>query len=160
MYLAASRDDHEKALVLLNEWYKGIDADIYMYEKGMILYRLGRVTESESCFRDAILQNAANPLPRLSLALLLIDGQRLDEAGLLLDVMIADDLLPGQAHMLRGDVALLGGDLEGALNRFAMLLTTPFARQAAEKLYEILLQSGRDQEAAAVFKKYLGGCCR
>ena len=158
MYLAASRDNHEKALDLLEEWYKGTDADIYWYEKGKILYRLGRTAESEACFRDATRHNAANPLPRLSLALQLMDALRLDEAGLLLDAMIDEDVLSGQALMLRGDVALLSGDLEGALNRFAMLLTTPYVHQAAEKLHEILLQTGRNQEAVAVFKKYLGGC--
>lgn len=158
MYLAASRDDHEKALVLLDQWYKGSDADIYWYEKGKILYRLDRISESEACFRDALRLNTANPLPHLSLALLLIDGQRLNEAGNLLDDMISANILSGQALMLRGEVDMLSGDTEGALNRFAMLLTTPLARQAAEKLHEILLQAGRDQEAAAVSKKYLGGC--
>jgi tetratricopeptide (TPR) repeat protein len=158
MYLTASRDNHEKALVLLEEWYKGTDADIYWYEKGMILYRLGRSSESEACFREAILLNAANPLPRLSLALLLIDLQQREQAGLLLDAMIAEDVLSGQALMLRADLALLAGDQEGALNRLAMLLTTPYVRPAAEKLHQILLQAGRDQEAAAVFKRYLGGC--
>jgi len=158
MYLAASRDNHENALVLLEEWYKGTDADIYLYEKGMILYRLGRSAEAETCFRTATGENPANPLPLLSLALLLIEGQRLEEAGQLLDDMIAGDVLYGQALMLRGDVALLSGDRDGALNRYAMLLTTPYVRQAAEKLHEVLLQSGRDEEAAVVFKKYLGGC--
>ena len=85
LYLAASSDKHEKALNLLEEWYKGSDEDIYWYEKGMILHRLGNVGESEVCFRIASRCNAVNPLPRLGLALLLCEGQRLNEAGEQLD---------------------------------------------------------------------------
>jgi tetratricopeptide (TPR) repeat protein len=158
LYLAASHDKHEKALNLLEEWYKGSDEDIYWYEKGMILHRLGNVGESEVCFRTASRCNAVNPLPRLGLALLLCEGQRLDEAAEQLDAMIAEDMIVEQALMLRGDVSMLAGDVEGAIERYGMLLSTPHTRPAAEKLYELLIRSGRKQEAAVVHKKYLGGC--
>ena len=158
MYLAASRDDHEKALNLLEKWYKGTDADIYRHEKGVILHRLGRVLDSEACFREASGINPTNPLPRLALALLLIEDCRLVEAAEQLDAMIAACILREQALMLRADVALLAGDSEGAVIRYGTLLATTMARPAAEKLHEILQQSGRKEEAAAVFKKYLGGC--
>lgn len=158
LYLAASRDDHAHALELLESWYHGHDSDIYWYEKGMILYRLGDTGASEACLRDAIGCDAANPLPYLGLALLLVDGGRLDEAGQHLDAMIANGILAEQSLMLRGDVSLLAGDRDGAVQRYGNLLATPLARAAAEKLYPLLLQSGRQQEAAMVFKQYLGGC--
>lgn len=158
MYLSASRDDHELALELLEQWDHDADRDIYCYEKGMILHRLGRVAESEACLREASGSNPLNPLPRTGLALLLIDGQRTDEAADILEIMISDGILKEQALMLRGDVCLLTGDYPGAIDRFASLLATPYARPAAEKLHEALLHTGRKQEAVAVFKQYLGGC--
>ncbi|MBI2353906.1 MAG: tetratricopeptide repeat protein [Deltaproteobacteria bacterium] len=158
MYLAASRDEHEEALDLLDEWYDGSSSDIYFYEKGMILHRLGNTREAEDRLREAMAENAANPLPHLGLALLLIDGERLDEAADHLDTMIADGILPGHALMLRGDICQVKGDPDGAISRYGDLLTTPFARQAAENLHGVLTQSGRMQEAAAVYKRYLGGC--
>ncbi|BCS54004.1 tetratricopeptide repeat protein [Geobacter sp. SVR] len=159
MYLAVSQDEHHAALKMLEEWYQGSHSDIYSYEKGMILYRLGRVDDAEACLRESIGHNRDNPLPYQGLALLLIDAGRLDEAAGHLDHMAANDILPIQALMLRGEVSLLSGDSQGAIDRFAKLLTTPVAKPAAEKLYAALMQCGRQQEAARVFKQYLGGCC-
>jgi predicted negative regulator of RcsB-dependent stress response len=85
----------------------------------------------------------ANPLPRIGLALLLIDGHRMDEAAEFLDNMISDGILTEQAIILRGDVCLMCGDYSGAIDRFASLLATPYARPAAEKLHEVLLLSDR-----------------
>lgn len=158
MYLAASRDEHESALGLLEGWYDGSSRDVYLYEKGMILHRLGNEREAEDHLRGAMAENPANPLPRLGLALLLIEGERLDEAAVHLDAMIADGVLCEHALMLRGDLCLLAGDADGAVTRYGSLLPTPFARQAAEKLHGVLTQCGRQQEAAAVLKRYLGGC--
>lgn len=158
MYLAASRDEHEGALELLEGWYDGSSRDIYLYEKGMILHRLGNEREGEDRLREAMAENAANPLPRLGLALLLIEGERPDEAADHLDAMIADEILSEHALMLRGDVCRLTGDPDGAIRHYGSLLPTPFARPAAEKLHVVLKQSGRHEEAAAIFKRYLGGC--
>ena len=160
VYLVASRDDHENALDLLEEWYKGSDEDIYWYEKGMILHRLGKVEESETCLRNGLRSNPANPLPHLGLALLLCESKRLEEASDQLDSMISEGILVEQSLMLRGDVSMLAGDLDGAIMRYGKLLTTPHARPAAEKLHELLIHSGREQEAAVVKKKYLVGCRR
>lgn len=157
-YLVACRDDHENALNLLEEWYKGADEDIYWYEKGMMLHRLGRVSESETCFRNGVNCKTNNPLPRLGLALLYCEGQRLDEAASQLDAMIAEGMIVEQALMLRGDVSLRAGDAEDALKQYGLLLATPYARAAAEKIHEVLIHSGRTQEAEVVKKKYLGGC--
>jgi predicted negative regulator of RcsB-dependent stress response len=160
LYLAASRDEHHTTLNMLEEWYQdqGSDGDIYSYEKGMILHRLGRINESEAWLRASIKQNRENPLPWLGLALLLVDTNRLGEAAGMLDHMSTQNLFREQAMMMRGEVSLMSGDSQGAIDRFAQLLTTPLARAAAEKLYAVLIQCGRQPEAAQVFKRYLGGC--
>lgn len=158
MYLAESRDDHEKALVLLEEWHDGSSRDIYCYEKGMILHRLGDVIGAKTCLLDAIDENAANPLPHLGLALLLIDSECFDEAAAHLDAMISKEILIEHALLLRGDIYQFTGDLDGAIKQYGMLLSTSFARTAAEKLYAVLMLCGRQQEAETVFKRYLKGC--
>jgi len=157
-YLFASRDEHKEALRLLEEWHDGSSHDIYCYEKGMILHRLGNIGEAERCLHEAVAENAANPLPHLGLALLLIESERFDEAATHLDAMIADGVLLEHALMLRGDTCQLEGDLDGAIRHYGMLLSTSFARPAAEKLHAILMQCDRNEEAAALFKQYIKGC--
>ena len=158
MYLAVSKDEHEKALELLEDWFEGSVRDIYCYEKGMILHRIGNVRQAEECLLDSIDENCANPLPHLGLALILIDSSRLDEAAGRLDAMIANHILSEHALLLRGDVFHLDGDLDEAIRSYGMLLPTVYSKQAAEKLFGILMHCGRQQEAEAVFKKYLKGC--
>jgi hypothetical protein len=158
MYLAASRDEHKQALEMLEDWYEGSFSDIYLYEKGMILHRLGYTAESEDCLKGAISENAANPLAHLGLALLMIEGGRLNEAAVRLDAMIADGMLAEQAILLRGDTAQMAGDLNGSIDYYGMLLSTTYARPAAERLHAVLMQCDRQQEAANVYKRYLTGC--
>jgi len=158
-YLAASRDDHAEALELLELWYFGSDSDIYRYEKGMIMCRLGNSSDAEVLFNSSIADNEANPLPCLGLALLLLDDGRFAEASLHLDGMLAKGILPEYSRMLRGDASLLSGNTEDAIEHYTLLLSTPFARQSAEKLHDILLHSNRKHEAEIVYKRYLGGCC-
>lgn len=158
MYLAASRDEHNEALELLEEWYDGSFRDIYLYEKGMILHRLGNTREAEDCMNGAVGENPANPLPHLGLALFMIEAERFEEAAVGLDAMIAAGMLAEQAVLLRGDTAQLAGDLNGAMDCYGQLLATPYARPAAEKLHAVLLQCDRRQEAANVYKRYLTGC--
>jgi len=158
MFIAASQDSHQEALDLLEQWFDGSHRDIYCYEKGKILHRLGRISESESCMREALSENVRNPLPHLGLALLLIDNNRLDEAARQLDSMIAGEIFTGQALMMRGEVFQLSGDNDAAIQLYGKLLETSLARAAAEKLHELLLESDRQQEAAHIFKRYLGKC--
>jgi tetratricopeptide (TPR) repeat protein len=158
MFIAASRDSHQEALELLEQWFNGSDRDIYCYEKGKILHRLGRIKESEACLHDAISANGHNPLPHLGLALLLIDDQRLDEAARQLDDMISADIFTGQALMMRGEVYQLAGDTDAAIGLYGSLLDTPLARAAAEKLHGLLLECDREQEAVHIYKRYLGKC--
>lgn len=157
-YLAVSNDEHEKALELLEDWFEGSSRDIYYYEKGMILHRVGKAQQAERCLLDSIAENKANPLPHLGLALLMMDSGRFDDAAGRLDAMIADNILPEQALLLRGDVCQIIEDFDGAISCYGMLLATAFSRQAAEKLHVILMHCGRQQEAETVFKRYLKGC--
>ena len=158
MFIAASRDNHQEAVELLEKWFDGSHRDIYCYEKGKILHRLGRISESEACLRESIIENSRNPLPYLGLALLLIDDNRLDEAARQLDDMIAGDIFTGQALMMRGEVFRMSGDTDAAIGLYGKLLDTSLARAAAEKLHELLLECNRKPEAAHIFKLYLGKC--
>lgn len=159
MYVAASGNRHNDALQLLDEWYTGSSRDIYCYEKGMILFRLGRAEEAETCLRDAIGANGANSLAHLGLALMLVEGQRLPEAGQQLESMMSAGMLAEQSRLLRADVHLLAGDTDQAIEMYSGLLNTPAARAAAERLHGVLVQCGRSNDAAFIEKRYLGGCC-
>ncbi len=157
-FIAASRDRHQEALELLEKSFSGRDRDIYCYEKGKLLHRLGKDREAEALLREAIRDNGSNPLAHLGLALLLLDTGRFGEAALQLDRMIAENHLTGQALMMRGELHQHAGETDAAFKIFCDLLETPLAKAAAEKLYVLLLESGRQAEAAQVFKRYLGSC--
>jgi predicted negative regulator of RcsB-dependent stress response len=158
MFIAASHDQHSEALELLERWFSGTHRDIYCYEKGKILHRLGKVSESERYMLESIKENVHNPLPQLGLALLYIDENRLEDAARQIDSMIAADIFTGQALMMRGEVFELSGDIEGAIRQYGSMLETPMARSAAERLHGILIASNRQPEAAHIFKRYLGKC--
>jgi tetratricopeptide (TPR) repeat protein len=158
LYVASSGNRHNDALRLLEEWYTGSGRDIYCYEKGMILFRLGQADEAEACLRDAIEANGANSLAHLGLALMLVEGQRLHEAGQQLEAMMSAGILAEQSRLLRADVHLLAGDTDQAIDMYSGLLNTPSARTAAERLHDVLVQCGRSNDAAYIVKRYLGGC--
>jgi tetratricopeptide (TPR) repeat protein len=157
-FIAASQDNHQEALELLEQWFEGSDRDIYCYEKGKILHRLGKVIESETCMRESIGENSKNPLPHLGLALLLIDDHRLDEAAGQLDTMITQEVFTGQALIMRGEVFQLSGNAEAAIQLYSKLLDTSLARAAGEKLHGLLLECNRKPEAEYIFKRYLSKC--
>lgn len=157
-YLAISRDEHQLALTNLEAWFDGKDRDIFCYEKAMVLYRLGKASDAEQYLKEAISENNANPLPHLGLSLLLLERGRFPEAAVQLDSMIDSGILAEQAMLLRGNAYSSTGDSEGAIKCYAALLTTSMARPAAENLHQLLLECGREADAAAVFKKYLKGC--
>ena len=158
MYVAASGNRHNDALRLLEEWYAGSSCDIYCYEKGMILFRLGQADEAEACLRDAIGANGANSLANLGLALMLVEGQRLHEAGQQLEAMMSAGILAEHSRLLRADVHLLAGDTDQAIEMYSGLLNTPSVRTAAERLHDVLVQCGRSNDATYIVRRYLGGC--
>lgn len=158
-YVAASLDRHEEALTRLTQTTGTVSQDIYYCETGKILHRIGKDLEAEQCLRKALDINRRNTLTWYNLALLLIDSSRLEECMQLLDTMIAEEIMPEQAMLMRAELLEATGDLEGAINQYTPLLSTPLARSAAEKMHGVLILSGRHNDAAIIFKKYVGKCC-
>lgn len=158
-YVAASQDRHEEALSLLEQCSGTVSQDIYCCETGKILHRLGNDLEAELSLRKALQLNRLNTLAWYNLALLLIDSGRLEESLQVLDTMIAEELMPEQSMLMRAELLEATGDLEGAISQYTQLLTTPYARSAAEKMHAVLLLADRHSDAAVIFKKYMGKCC-
>jgi tetratricopeptide (TPR) repeat protein len=158
-YVAESANRHEEALALLEAWHDGSCSDIYCYEKGMLLYRLGRGAEAEEMLSQAIRINRANSLARLGISMILLDTGRMTEALARLDEMCADGILVEQAQMVRADIFQLAGEHDRAIEVYAALLQYPgSARTAAARLFELLVRCNRSREAQEVHKRYLSGC--
>lgn len=158
-YVAASLDRHEEALSRLEESAEDVEQDIHCCEIGKILHRLGNDLEAEKYLRKALQFNRSNTLIWYNLALLLIDSGRLEECMQVLDTMVAEELMPEQAMLMRAEILEATGDLDGAINQYMPLLASSHARSAAEKMHGVLLLAGRQSDAAVIFKKYLGKCC-
>lgn len=158
-YIAASQDKHEEALSRLEQCAETVSQDIQCCEVGKILHRLGKDSDAEKNLRKGIQLNRSNTLIWLNLALLLIDSGRLEESLQVIDTMIAENLMPEQAMLMRAELLEATGNLDGAITQYTSLLTTPLARSAAEKMHDVLLLTGRHNDAAVIFKKYLGKCC-
>ena len=157
--IAASRDQHHEALAGLQNCFDALPHDIYWYEKGKILHRLGNDNEAEQCLRKAVQHNGSNSLAWINLALVLRESNRFQEALTTIETMVAEQIMPEQALLLRADIFEAAGDHEGAVNQYVELLQTPFARVAAEKLHAILLEIGRQDDAEVIFKKYMKKSC-
>jgi tetratricopeptide (TPR) repeat protein len=158
-FIAASQDDHQDALAALERCSERIPRDIYCYEKGKLLHRLGHDRESEQQLRTAIQLNGGNALAWLNLALVLREGNRFQDAITVIEAMVSGDIMAGEALLMRADIVAVTGDHESAVNLYVELLQTSYARPAAEKLYGILQELGRPDDAAIIFKKYLNKSC-
>lgn len=157
-YVAACQDRHGEALSLFEKWSSESSRDIYYCERAKILHRLGNDREAEQNLRSSIQINPLNSLACLNLALLLIDSGRFEEAIIVLDAMISNDMMPEQAMLMRGEIFEAAGDQEGAIDQYSRLLMSPYGRAAAEKLHTLLITAGRHNDAALLFKQYLGKC--
>ncbi len=158
-YIAASRDLHDEALSGFENCIDALPPDIYRYEKGKVLHRLGNDREAEQNLRSAIDLNGGNSLAWVALALLLLENHRFQDALTTVEAMIAGNIMTEQALMLRADIYEATGDHEAAINQYVELLQTPYVRAAAEKLYGLLLDCGRQSDAAVIFKKYMNKSC-
>ncbi|MDD2581417.1 MAG: tetratricopeptide repeat protein [Desulfuromonadaceae bacterium] len=158
-YIAASRDEHHEALAGFDDSFNTVPHDIYLYEKGKVLHRLGNDREAEQHLRKAIELNGTNPLAWLTLVLILQENLRFHDALSAIETMVAEQIMPEQTLLLRADIYEAMGNHDGAVDLYIELLQTPFARAAAEKLYGILLETGRQGDAAVIFKKYLNKSC-
>jgi tetratricopeptide (TPR) repeat protein len=158
-YIAASRDHHHEALAGFENCFDSLPHDIYWYEKGKVLHRLGNDREAEQHLRKAVQLNGTNSLAWFNLALVLREGNYFQDALDTIETMVAENILREQALLLRADIFVATGDHESAVNQYVELLQTPYARAAAERLYEILPEIGRPGDAAVIFKKYLNKSC-
>ena len=158
-YVAASRDHHQEALSGFQNCFVTVPHDIYWYEKGKILHRLGNDREAEQDLRKAIHLNGANSLAWFSLALVLREGLRFQDALTVVEAMVSNQIMPEQALLIRADICEMTGDHESAINQYVELLQTPYARGAAEKLYVVLQENGRQNDADVIFKKYMKKSC-
>ena len=158
-YTAASRDEHHEALLALEKCSDTLPLDIYWYEKGKVLHRIGNDSEAEQHLRTAIQLNSANSLARFTLVQLLHENSRYQEALAIIDSMVAECIMPEQAQLLRAEIFGESGDYERAVNQYIELLETPYARVAAEKLHILLIEIGRHNDAAVIFKKYMLKSC-
>jgi tetratricopeptide (TPR) repeat protein len=158
-YIAASRDEHQEALSALEKCISDVPPDIYAYEKGKLLHRLGNDREAEQQLRTAIQLNGGNALAWLNLAHVLREGNRFEDAITVIAAMVSEQIMAGEALLLRAEIFEVTGDHESAVNLYVELLQTPYARPAAEKLYVILQEIGRPNDAAVIFKKYLNKSC-
>jgi tetratricopeptide (TPR) repeat protein len=158
-YSAASRDEHQEALVGLEKSSQYIPRDIYCYEKGKVLHRLANDTDAEQYFRTAIELNPVNSLAWLALALLQIENRSFNDAVQTVETMIVEQIMPEQALLMRAEIYEATGDHETAVNQYVELLQTPYSRAAAERLYGLLQGMGRHADAAVIFKKYLNKSC-
>jgi tetratricopeptide (TPR) repeat protein len=158
-YIAASRDQHQEALSGFDNCLDTLPHDIYWYEKGKVLHRLGNDLEAEQHLRKSVQLNSTNSLAWINLALVLRESNRFQEALATVETMVAEHIMPEQALLLRADICEATGDHEGAVNQYVELLQTPYARAAAEKLYGVLMEIGRQSDAAVIYKKYLNKSC-
>ncbi len=133
--------------------------DIILYEQALIRHRLGDPHECEILLQQALRVNDRNPLCCLALVDHYVGSERSGEALELLDAMIAAELLPAQAVMTKGDILDHLGLDEQALENYALLLESPYKKDAASKIIPILEKQGRGDEARQLFKRYVKGCC-
>src|ERR1035437_6224844 len=61
-YVAASRDEHHEALSGFEKCFDTLPHDIYRYEKGKVLHRLGNDREAEQNLREAVQLNSTTSL--------------------------------------------------------------------------------------------------
>lgn len=158
-YIAASRDDHQEALSALEKCSDTLPHDIYCYEKGKVLHRLGNELEAEQFLRSAVETNRTNSLAWITLALVLRENNQFLDAQATIDVMVAEHIMSEQALLLRADIFEATGDHEGAVDQYVKLLQTPYVSVAAEKLHGVLLDIGRNSDAAIIYKKYMNKSC-
>ncbi len=158
-YIAASRDEHNEALSGFENCRDILPQDIYWYEKGKVLHRLGNDHESEQHLRTAVRLNRANSLAWVNLALMLRETSRFEDALNTVETMVTEGIMLEQALLLRADIFEATGHHERAVDQYVELLQTPYVRAAAEKLCAVLQEIGRHNDAAVIFKKYLNKSC-
>ena len=158
-YISASRDEHHEALAGFEKCRDNIPQDIYWYEKGKVQHRLGNDDLAEQSLRTALELNEANPLAWLTLALVLRESNRFHDSLALVEQMVTRHIMPEQALLLAAEIWEVTGEHDRAVDQYVELLHTPYARAAAERLHGLLLEIGRHNDAAVIYKKYVHKSC-
>lgn len=159
-YTALHNDRIDEGINILKDLARATPSDILDYEIALADFRQGRLTECEQGLHRAIARNRDNPLCRLGMVQLLVETGRPYEALPILEGMISDGHLADQAIVMLGDLLLMTGDAQAALDRYLSALNYPgVAKVAAQKAVPVLEQSGRYADAALLAKQYLKGCC-
>lgn len=159
-YMLAHNGDDASACNIYKELLSCAEDDIVLYETALIFHRSGDLAECERLLRRAHTLNKMNPLCCLGLVQLLVETDRGNEAIPLLDRMIAGDILPDQARVLKGDALLMLNREIEAMGQYGEALAFPsVAGSAAERLIPVLEGQGRKEEAAYLFKRFMKGCC-
>lgn len=159
-YIAIHEDRIEDGYRVFEELATAQQSDILDYEIALIHFQTGKFEECERLLRSAIAKNPDNPLCHLGLVQLMFETGRYPESVPMLEHMIAADHLADQALIMLGDVLMVMGDQDAALERYIAALNIPsVAKTAAQKLVPVLEELGRSADAQAVAKRYLKGCC-
>lgn len=148
----------EEALRVFENLAADAENDILTYEKAIIHFHNGDAGKCEELLLKAIDINPANPLCSIGLVQLYTGAGRATEALQVVERMIADDLEPGQARMMQGELYAVLNDELNAIESYSKLLgSTKYAREAAERLVPLLQRQGRSEEAARLAKKFARG---
>jgi tetratricopeptide (TPR) repeat protein len=159
-YLLAYSGESGKALDKFIKLPSAAENDIILYETALLEYKEGRNDVCESLLRKALRLNADNPACNLSLAQILTETGRLDEAVVFLKSMMERMILFEQSLLMLADIYSVKGDHENAITLLNSGLQTPALKKAAaERLVAILSSQNRGDEAAFLIKTYLKGCC-
>lgn len=159
-YLMIHDGKDANALPVLQEMLLSGENDIVLYEVALIMFRAGRIHESEALLNRALSVNSENGMVYLALVQLLAGGGRYAEAITLVERMLAENVMADQAQFILGELYETTGDEAKAIEMWSKALEIPtVARTAAEKLVPILGNQGRTEEVKYLVKKYLKGCC-
>lgn len=160
-YLASHDGNEGEALGLYQELAREREPDdILLYETAILYFRQGNVGLCDKLLRQALELNPHNELCCLGMVQLLTETGRAPQSIPLLERMVAEGMLAGQALLTLGDVLLMMGEEAKAMETLLPALKTPaMAKAAAERLIPLLEKQNRREEAAYLFKTHMKGCC-
>ena len=159
-YLMIHDGNDAQAFPVLQKMLLSGENDIVFYEVALIMFRAGRIHESESLLNRALLVNPANSMCYLALVQLMAGEGRYAEAIATVERMGELGILADQAQFMLGELHEASGDEAGAMETWSKALELPgVAKSAAERLIPILNRQGRSDEVKYLSKRYLKGCC-
>jgi tetratricopeptide (TPR) repeat protein len=159
-YIAVHDERVEEGYSIFTELSREQKSDILEYEIAIIDFQAQRLFDCETHLKAALSINADSPLCHLAMVQLMIETKRLPEAANILQHMIISGHLADHAVIMLGDVLLMMGDVDAALERYIEALNLPsVAKTAAQKAIPVLDNLGRTADSQALAKRYLKGCC-